>query len=163
MLLAGACGQPNASTEIPPLLPTTNTSVSQDVISLPKVQLILWNKQFSGTLAAGGTSHGHFDPPPVLADITTATLPAEGKVVIAIESIALQNLRVTVRPWNRDGTIIPLVDSWARELHFESQSIGGTTIITLEPVGNSDDQLLNVNATFQDGWGFYLWRLNPLP
>jgi len=62
-----------------------------------------------------------------------------------------------------DGTIIPLVDDSARRLQIESQRLGNPTLTTLEAIGNSDDQLLTVNVTFDDGWGLYLGRINPRP
>jgi hypothetical protein len=128
---------------------------------LPSAWIIIGDQRTLGTLAAGGTSQGHFDAAPILPDIKTAVLPATAKIVIAIDSNSALNITVTVRLWNRDGTIIPLLDGSARKLQIESQGVGSVTRITLEALANGADQLLNANVTFKDGWGFYLWRLNP--
>jgi len=159
-LLAGACGPTFVSTNTS-AVSATATTIGQDRLALPTAWLIIGDKHVAGTLAAGGTSQWHFDPALTIPEIKTAMLPAQAKVVVAIETNSLKSFTVTVRPWNRDGTIIPLVDGSARQLQVESQDTGSLTTITLDAIGNSDDQLLNVNLTLQDQWGFYLWRLNP--
>ena len=168
VLLAAACGQSVTSTNTPTIKDTT-PEIIQVGHDLPRVWLIIDNRQLEGTLAAGGSTQGHFDPALTLPNIKTANWPADARPVIAIDSSSVQALTVTVRPWTRDGRIIPLADSSVRQLKIvaenisNAQAMGVTTTITFEAIANVDDQLLNVNVTFKDEWGFYLWRLNPQP
>jgi hypothetical protein len=162
LLLTAACGQ-SFVVRTTPTIQLTVPRIEQDVHGLPGVRLILGDSQFAGTLAAGGTTLWHVDPALSLPNIQTAMLPAQSKVVIAIDSDSVQSFTVTVRPWNRDGTIIPLVDGSSRQLAIEAHQAVGPTILTLEAIGNTDDQLLNINIVFKDSWGFFLWRLNPEP
>jgi len=160
LLLTTACGQTFVVTTTPTLQLTT-PRIEQPLHDLPGVRLIVGDRQFAGTLAAGGTTQWHVDPAVSLPNIQTAMLPAQSKAVIAIDSDSVQSFTVTVRPWNKDGTIIPLVDGSSRQLQIEARPASGSTNLTLEAIGSTDDLLLNLSIVFKGSWGFYLWRLNP--
>src|SRR5216683_5337064 len=98
LVFAVACGQPLASPPTP-LASTTPPGISQDDVRLPTAWLVIGGEKVPGTLAAGGTPQGHFDPARTLPGLKTAILPREAKVVIAIESNLLQGFMATVRPW----------------------------------------------------------------
>src|SRR5260370_33478384 len=102
VLFAVACGQPLASPPTP-LASTTPPGISQDDVRLPTAWLVIGGEKVPGTLAAGGTPQGHFDPARTLPGLKTAILPREAKVVIATESNLLQGFMATVRPWASDG------------------------------------------------------------
>src|SRR5258706_5709074 len=125
---AVACGQSTASTNTP-ITATTTPGISSDDIRLPAAWLFIGDQQVAGTLAAGGTPQGHFDPALALPDLKTAILPPAAPVIIAIESDLIQNITATVRPWIPDGTIIPLVDPSARRLQIESERTGNPTLV----------------------------------
>ena len=131
----------------------------------PPAWLIVGDQAVIGTLAAGGTSRVHGDPAYAIPGLPTASLPADARAVIVVGSESFKSFKATVRPWSEDGRIVPLYDDTARELKAEVQREGNLTVFTLEPTGDASDQLLNVNITFpvEDGWGFYLWRLNLAP
>ena len=131
--------------------------------TLPGVRLIVVDRQFAATLATGGTTLWHVDPAVSLPNITAVMLPAQSETGIAIDTDSVRSLSVTVHPWNKDGTIIPLVDGSSRPLRVGFHQAAGSCILTVEAIGNTDDQLLDLTVVFKDGWGYYLWRLNPEP
>src|SRR5258708_25252482 len=90
VLFAVVCGQPLAS-PLTPQASTTPPGISQDDVRLPTAWLVIGDKQVAGTLAAGGTPQGHFDPARTRPDLKTAILPHDVPLVITIESNLLQN------------------------------------------------------------------------
>src|SRR5438093_13167809 len=93
LLLTAACGRSFvvATTRT---IQLTTPGVEQDVSNLPGVRLVVGDRQFAGTLAAGGTTQWHFDPAMSLPNLKAATLPAQSTAGIAIDSESVQSFTV---------------------------------------------------------------------
>ncbi len=127
----------------------------------PPAWLTVGSDVVAGTFAAGGSVSGHIDPVMAIPDLPTATLPGDGQLVIVVGARVVSQFQATIRPWSKDGSIIPLFDTSARELSVTARRDEKVTAFTLTPSGNVSDQLLRVYITFPDSDAFYLWRLNP--
>ena len=114
------------------------------------------------------TEHGDAAPPPLYPDLATASLAADGRVVIVIGSRSIKEFHATVRPWTDEPA---LYSGAERELKAEAEPAGNATAFVLEPTGEAGDLLLLVSITFpvefdpnypMDNSASYLWRLNPV-
>ena len=109
---------------------------------LPPVWIISNGAQILGTLAAGGTSKGHFDPSPILPSIAHVDLVANTQEIVLNKPSSIRDFRATIRPWKADGRIIPLEDPSSRELagQLDISSIR----IKLNLSGEHLDQILSL-------------------
>jgi hypothetical protein len=157
-LILTACGSSTTpvDTQVGPTQVNADGGPQSD---LPSAWIVSHATQILGTLAAGGTTKGHFDPAPKLPDLAQVGLIANSQAIIMIKSSSIQEFKATVRPWKADGTIVPLEDPSAREI--TGQLDKSTIRIWLNLSGEDMDQILNIKITFSEGWGYYLWRIHP--
>lgn len=99
------------------------------------------------------------DPPQTRQELSTAPLTGDRMMILMIGSGKVQEYRAIVQGWTgRSGSIS---SRSGRELKGQGGPRGDFVVSTLEPTGNSGDQLLIITARYPDGNATYLWRLNP--
>lgn len=117
----------------------------------PAAWLIVEDSVVPATFAAGGTREGHHGPVPAMPDLMTVAILAQTRATIVVNAQSIDRFQAVVRSWSKDGRIIPLFDTAARELQAAVHAGKRTTIYSLEPIGDANDTLLRVHITFAGG------------
>ena len=116
------------------------------------------------TYRCGMVQHADGVPPQEMVDLlATASLPAEAQAVIIVGSTEIIAFQVMLQPSTKE----PAESLGGRQLKVEEKREGDVMIFTLEPTGDTADQILAISITYdQEGYeagATYLWRLNPSP
>jgi len=121
----------------------------------------------------GTIVQGHLDAAPPLSKdgLATASLSANEPVTLILGSgtLPLEAVQANVAKELAGTLLYGLADP--RPLNrVEARHEGNLTVLTFEPIGNEDDQILQVVVTVENneaspftGEATYFWRLNPAP
>lgn len=165
MLALGACAPDRSS------VPTSYDGVRLPAAKpmdadVPPAWLIAGGQAIAAAVAAFTWDGAHADPAYAIPDLAIAATHADKPAVILVAARQVEAFQVTVRPWSKDGRIVPLFDESARELLVTSRSDGkvpDTTVLTVTPTSYATDQLMRAHIKFGKGEAFYVWRLTAAP
>ena len=99
-------------------------------------------------------------PPQLRNDLVGLPVPADASITVIVQLPSIKEFHARVGAWRPEPTA-PLDPAATRELSVVQKSDQSITGFTLEPMGNTNDQLLVVSIRFETGDASYLWRLNP--
>jgi hypothetical protein len=99
-------------------------------------------------------------PPQLRNDLVSVPVPSTAPITVIIQAPSITEFYARVGAWRPEPTA-PFDPTATRARVAVQKSDGSITAFTLEPIGNTSDQLLAVSITFESGDASYLWRLNP--
>jgi hypothetical protein len=99
-------------------------------------------------------------PPQLRNDLVGVPVPADASITVIVQLPSITEFHARVAAWRPEPTA-PLDPAATRELSVVQKSDQSITGFTLEPMGNTNDQLLAASIRFESGDASYLWRLNP--
>jgi len=139
--------------------------VAPDIVLPPAAWLVVGDKAVLASYGSScmpflifGAGCGTMPEPWDRTDLATATLPSQTTAVIVIASTAIKEFHATIQPWTESpDSVAPAI----RDLEAESRWGINKTVLTLEPLDDVSDMLLEITVTYNRGGAGYVWRLNP--
>lgn len=99
-------------------------------------------------------------PPPMRDDLVTATLPADAPIRIIVASATAVAQDIQLQRWAADTSSIIAQPLTTQPLQVTSTGEGDLMVFNLEPLPETDNQILYAAFTFgTQGDGSYIWRL----
>lgn len=151
---------PKSSVQMPPTLPPRQPGDQGGPSLPPPAWLVVDGTAYPATYGTYCYGGGCVDMalPEKMPEVKQATVPAGEELKVRIDSHEPVELNATIRAW---GDLPTSGGNVGQTLPAHGERVDGTTVYTLEPPTDADDQVLVAFTRFAKGGdASYIWRIN---